>query len=368
MMQSPVQFHEPGNLGSDSHGSTIDNHFSLLHLSAAAATTTPPPAAEEKETDPSQVLLPSSLSSDSQPCRFCSENPLKRPAPSSSAPSQPKLKKPFTPQTAAASPAALHLPGFNVLKLPSAPNLPPLRRCNSTPLQPPPPAFNINNALSPESLIVSGSGSGSSSMSKSPENLSAGNAPATPPSPVRASGAQLPPLPRPLCRSSSDPTPCQSHLINPPSPAVDTGHNSIGMGPRSANSRSPSPRCIDLGSDGTGNESPASKRLRRMSARMIEMRQWFDEIMTSEDDDDQGSLYQASNISTHKDSFCCSAGGGQLDKSGKDDGLEQLKVLDEDTLVSAERDGDSTVVHLKCPCGSGYHILLSGQSCYYKLL
>ncbi|GAV70829.1 hypothetical protein CFOL_v3_14327 [Cephalotus follicularis] len=36
--------------------------------------------------------------------------------------------------------------------------------------------------------------------------------------------------------------------------------------------------------------------------------------------------------------------------------------------VIVERDGESLILHFKCPCGKGYHILLCGNSCYYKLL
>lgn len=36
--------------------------------------------------------------------------------------------------------------------------------------------------------------------------------------------------------------------------------------------------------------------------------------------------------------------------------------------VGVERVGDSLEIHLKCPCGKGFEILLNGTSCFYKLL
>ena len=36
--------------------------------------------------------------------------------------------------------------------------------------------------------------------------------------------------------------------------------------------------------------------------------------------------------------------------------------------VYVERVEEGLTVHFKCPCGKGYQILLSGRSCYYKLM
>ncbi|KAK9180062.1 hypothetical protein WN943_029269 [Citrus x changshan-huyou] len=37
-------------------------------------------------------------------------------------------------------------------------------------------------------------------------------------------------------------------------------------------------------------------------------------------------------------------------------------------VVSVEKKGDALILHFKCPCGSGYQILLLGGNCYYKLM
>ncbi|GFZ02760.1 hypothetical protein Acr_15g0013680 [Actinidia rufa] len=36
--------------------------------------------------------------------------------------------------------------------------------------------------------------------------------------------------------------------------------------------------------------------------------------------------------------------------------------------VSVERSGNCLILHIKCPCGKGYQVLLSGRNCYYKLM
>lgn len=254
------------------------------------------------------------------------------------------MKRPFSSITTTSSdtaPAApLHLPGFNVLQLPS-------------------------DSISPrrEKAVVN-------------------------------SGTQLPPL----WRSASDPTPFPwGTLINSPTQAIEAAKN-MGSGMRSvsrsmdgsdvtgfespgfirnsgfdaggsfrgsgvSSSKSRSSGSSERGAEIAGNDSPAAKRLRRMSVRMREMKRLFDEVL-SEDGDEQGPLYKAANTSAQK--YCCT-GDDDVTEAGKDHGHEQKRVV-EDALVSAERNGDSIVVHFRCPCGSGYYFLLSGRCCYYKLL
>ncbi|WRX25590.1 hypothetical protein QQP08_018077 [Theobroma cacao] len=47
----------------------------------------------------------------------------------------------------------------------------------------------------------------------------------------------------------------------------------------------------------------------------------------------------------------------------KDDG-----ELDCEEAVRAEEIGECLDLHVKCPCGKGYQMILSGQNCYYKLI
>lgn len=36
--------------------------------------------------------------------------------------------------------------------------------------------------------------------------------------------------------------------------------------------------------------------------------------------------------------------------------------------VSVQKKGEALILRLKCPCGTGYQILLLGGTCYYKLM
>lgn len=39
-----------------------------------------------------------------------------------------------------------------------------------------------------------------------------------------------------------------------------------------------------------------------------------------------------------------------------------------DEAVSVDKTGECLIIKFKCPCSKAYHILLSGTSCYYKLI
>ncbi|GAB4851265.1 hypothetical protein Ancab_039929 [Ancistrocladus abbreviatus] len=326
-------------------GATINNHFSLLDLSPNHSATSSLTASLTTE-DPSQVITNLPFSPPpSDPCKICG-NHMKR-ASCGQPIDNSKSKKPFTsPLTTTNSPAAAtttttysHLQGFNVLALPSDPTAtaptPTLRRCSSAPIDPP----LINNAVLPASA-------------HSQENL-----PGKSPSPGTCSGlgsrSRSSTVPEPLLRSISDPTPFLSYGPTPPPPPQNTG--SV-VAPRNSLSFSGGA----VGSGLTGDESPASQRLRRMSDRMKEMKQWLDEVMR---ENEQHPHFEP-NISTEN----CGCDTGKLDEKGTGEAEEEEEEEAADSTVSAERKGDSIILHFKCHCGSGYHILLSGKNCYYKLL
>lgn len=117
----------------------------------------------------------------------------------------------------------------------------------------------------------------------------------------------LPPLPPSLRRSASDPN---------PSPA----------------------NTFSMGKDSIKEESPDTKRLRRMKERMKQMSKWCKKVLQDSED--------AGPEQTHEDT------------------LES----ESEEAVSVEKVGESLIVHFKCPCSKAYQILLSGGNCYYKLM
>uniref|UniRef100_A0A7N0V6X5 Uncharacterized protein n=1 Tax=Kalanchoe fedtschenkoi TaxID=63787 RepID=A0A7N0V6X5_KALFE len=100
-----------------------------------------------------------------------------------------------------------------------------------------------------------------------------------------------------------------------------------------------------VAADSFKGQSPDSLRLQRMRERMKEMARWWDDVVRLEDDE------------TPEEQNHNNAAASQ-DVSDKE--VEEL--------VSVEKSGDGLKIKLRCPCGSGYEILITGQTCYYKLL
>ncbi|KAL7000395.1 hypothetical protein U1Q18_001544 [Sarracenia purpurea var. burkii] len=268
-------------------------------------------------------------------CAMCGSS-VKRRSPSSSFLQEPTAKKQLIlltpPPTAAA--ADKHLPPISFQISPPSPNstfnsLPILRRCVSDPINSP----GTTNARAPPIPFLN---------SQSPENTKT-NHPVSTPSPPKAS-TSLPPLPRALRRSVSDPTQSPYQLT------TDTTlpHTS----PRTP---SQSPNSSELGSEPTkGEKNHSSKRLKRMKDRMREMIQWCDEAMHEGEEEDDGAGCEENN---------------------NDDGdgnniitEEECAQIETEEAVSVERNGDCLIIHFKCPCNKAYQILLSGKNCYYKLM
>ncbi|XP_022858938.1 uncharacterized protein LOC111379732 [Olea europaea var. sylvestris] len=78
-------------------------------------------------------------------------------------------------------------------------------------------------------------------------------------------------------------------------------------------------------------ESPNSKRLKRMNERTKEMNQWCNQVIHEEE---------------HKN---------------------EIKNEAEKAVWVDEINGGDLIIHFMCPCGGVYEILLSGNNCFYKL-
>ncbi|XP_015076070.1 uncharacterized protein LOC107020289 [Solanum pennellii] len=185
--------------------------------------------------------------------------------------------------------------------------------------------------------------------------------PVTPsPSPSPAKPPLAPPFPRPLYRTTSDPT---GKSPKPPSHRTLTRTSSwspnelnFNNGESSTTMKSPthsavartaswSPNVQELGGLVNNGESPAAMRLKRMKDGMREMRQWCDLMIQEE----EVTLHEENKIV--KDDETDSGGGEALCEEA----------------VWVERMGNCLILHFKCPCGKGYQILLFGNNCYYKL-
>ncbi|KAE9457652.1 hypothetical protein C3L33_10449, partial [Rhododendron williamsianum] len=271
------------------------NRLKMLTLNNAspfpATTTTAPP-------------LPSSAAATR--CTTCrgSSSSTKRRSPSSSFLLQePSAKKQLLTLLSPPPSAAAKLPTpINTQITPPSPAAI-LRRCISDPVNSPGTTALLSNPQSPENAntIVS----------------------ATTPSPGKGT-ASLPPLPRALRRSISDPL-----------------------------SHSPSSGELGSGSRNRGGESPGSMSLKTLKERMSEMRemiQWWEKIVGEEGEEEDNNGRGNHDIGTITEVECAA------------------ETETEEEAVSVERTGECLVLHFKCPCTKGYQILLSGNNCYYKLM
>ncbi|KAG6606253.1 hypothetical protein SDJN02_02996, partial [Cucurbita argyrosperma subsp. argyrosperma] len=159
----------------------------------------------------------------------------------------------------------------------------------------------------------------------------------------------------PLSRSVSDPT--EARNFSPPSPAKRLCPNSalpplplrrtVSDPTPSTDKTSVSPLTIGRVNDSIKEDSPDSKRLRKIKDRLKEMNEWWNEVMSEQEHEEEK---RDEKNETKKKVECCK------------------EEEDEEETVGVERVGDSLELRLKCPCGKGFEILLSGTSCFYKLL
>ncbi|KAA8548899.1 hypothetical protein F0562_000583 [Nyssa sinensis] len=238
-----------------------------------------------------------------QHCTTCGST--KRRSPSSSSFHEPPSKK-ITLQPSSDGGNRLH--GFTKLTLPinspiasaptsdSMPSNPVLRRCISDPIN----SLGTNKLNAPDT----------------PDNVNVNiNVSATTPSPEKSAFLQS--LPPTLHRSVSNLTPS----------AANQATTTL---PRSLSSS-------EMGTDSITEQSPSSKKLKRMKDRIREMSQLCNEVLRGGEDNNN-------NIS-------------------KDE-----HETETEESVSVERTGEFLIIRFRCPCSKGYKILLCGHDCYYKLM
>ncbi|XP_031098992.1 probable serine/threonine-protein kinase samkC [Ipomoea triloba] len=189
------------------------------------------------------------------------------------------------------------------------------------------------------------------------------------PSPKRLS--LLPPSPSPLYRSLSEPIDSLSILnpqtadnskISPPPPILSDpspvknseSRNRPPIPPLHRSLSDPTAAALEFRPSppqtikSPAQESPNTKRVKRMKDRLRQMREWWDQVLQEEDEEEEEEEEDNNN-------------------SKEEDKGEEAKTSEESVWVE-EKGGEGLVIHFKCPCNKGYEILLSGNNCYYKLM
>ncbi|XP_011073859.1 uncharacterized protein LOC105158717 isoform X2 [Sesamum indicum] len=284
---------------------------SLLHLSTTAhhqSTTVVPPS----------------------DCTTTCSNPIKRhsilsPSSSSQQPScrRATLHPPSSPSTTAAA-ADYRLLGFTKLPLPHpfpAASPPPLRRTISEPIY----STDTFNSAGPPPQFSGFPTSPGPVLNQPLQESSNRNT-------VQESYTLPDTLPV-IHRTVSDP-----NLIR--NQQVVSGSGTPPLPPLSRNvSRSPS-----------RGESPSTKRLKRMRDRLKEMSQWWNQVVREgEEDENETENYSTDNFTNVREE--------------SENDMENPPQ----EAVWVEKNGESLILHFKCPCGNEYQILLFRQNCYYKL-
>ncbi|GER41689.1 hypothetical protein STAS_18418 [Striga asiatica] len=145
----------------------------------------------------------------------------------------------------------------------------------------------------------------------------------------------LPNAPPVVHRTVSDPSPLANHQV-----VAAGGTPPYSRRPPLARNNQRSPSCA---------ESPSTKRLRRMKERLKEMSQWWNQVVHEDEEDDD----ESENDFTEN-----------IQKEGPEN--DEVENPSQEA-VWVEKKGECLVLHFKCPCGTVYQILLSGNNCYYKL-
>ncbi|KAJ0093899.1 hypothetical protein Patl1_25740 [Pistacia atlantica] len=136
------------------------------------------------------------------------------------------------------------------------------------------------------------------------------------------SAAKFPPIPPTLRRSVSDPNPS-------PAPTFSSSCDGVGE-----------------------YDVPNAKWARKVSNCMKEITRKWDELLGSEEDKGREENHNQNNSNNVENN------NASMDNCGED-------FVE---AVTVEKAGECLIIHFKCPCGRGYQILLSGKTCYYKLM
>ncbi|KAL3642348.1 hypothetical protein CASFOL_013163 [Castilleja foliolosa] len=111
-------------------------------------------------------------------------------------------------------------------------------------------------------------------------------------------------------------------------------------------------------------ESPSTKRLKRMKERLREMSQWWNQVVSEEETESEN--YFNCNIQKEDSENEMENPSQKINQIQKDESENEMQNASQEA-VWVEKNGECLVIHFKCPCGTGYQILLSGNDCYYKL-
>ncbi|CAI9115261.1 OLC1v1016114C1 [Oldenlandia corymbosa var. corymbosa] len=169
------------------------------------------------------------------------------------------------------------------------------------------------------------------------------------PLPEENSGVNSAPLMTPPCQKPEQP------LYRTYSEPIPVAHLAVAT---SATPRPPSEGKDSLLAGLQKKESPASKRFRRMKDRLREMRKRWKEVIKEGEEEEEDSASENYEHCPSKDD--CEASQG-TEGSGTEEACHDQEA------VWVERKGAVLILHFKCPCSKGYQILLSENSCYYKL-
>ncbi|KAK4388089.1 hypothetical protein Sango_2415500 [Sesamum angolense] len=300
---------------------------SLLHLSTAAH-------------HQSATVVPPTTTSD---CTTCS-NPTKRHSilsPSSS--QQPSctratLHPPSSPSTTAAA-ADYRLLGFTKLPLPHpfpAASPPPLRRTISEPIY---STDTFNSAAPPPHF--SGFPTSPGPVLNQPLQESSNR------NIVQESYTLSDTLPV-IHRTVSDPNPVRNQQ-------VVAGSGTPPLPPLSRNvSRSPS-----------RGESPSTKRLKRMRDRLKEMSQWWNQVVREgEEEENEAENYSTDNVANVRVNFQFFTSFSDFHEESEND-MENPPQ----EAVWVEKNGESLILHFKCPCViSALNLIIQRKKCvdWYK--
>ncbi|KAL3642086.1 hypothetical protein CASFOL_012901 [Castilleja foliolosa] len=266
---------------------------------------------------------------------------------------RPTLNFPSSPSTTTAAAATegltgddCHLFGFTRLPLPhpfpAAPVTSPLRRTVSEPI-------HFASAINPPAPPPQ------SSEFSIPPNPVSRQTPQESPNRIIAPQDSFPfPNPAPIIhRTVSDPNPVANLQV-----LATVGSPPPLPRPYPAKTVPRSPSCV---------ESPSTKRLKRMKERLREMSQWWNQVVSEGDEEEtESDNYFNDNIQKQDSENEMENPSQKINQIQKDESENEMQNASQEA-VWVEKKTECLVIHFKCPCGTGYEILLSGNDCYYKL-
>ncbi|KAK7295309.1 hypothetical protein RJT34_18215 [Clitoria ternatea] len=153
--------------------------------------------------------------------------------------------------------------------------------------------------------------------------------------PPAVKGSSLPPLPPSLRRTVSDVTPDNKGFSGSLCCSEETTTTAVTA------------------------TTPDSMRLKRMKDRLIEMRDWWDQVIKEDEEEGEKAEEEPEE------------GGENCALAAVEDKILSQDVLEREhteEAISVEWAEKLLSLIFRCPCGKGYELLLSDNKCYYKLV